>query len=225
MLSILNVLVLCGHIAVICSLTLLCLRLGREFLIPWLALLALTMNLFVIKQITLLGLEITCSDALAIGYLLGLSLVQEYYGAKLARKIVWISFFISACFLLLSQIHLAYLPNAYDQYHNHFLSILSLQPRLVIASLFTFLIVQMIDITLFAYLRLRWKGRYLTYRTLLVLLASQGIDTTLFSFLGLYGIVHSIGQIILFSICIKVAIIVLSSPFIGLSKKMGVVPA
>ena len=109
-----NSIILVLHVTSVCVLTLFALRFGKELMIAWLSLLAVAMNLFVLKQITLFGLCVTSSDALAVGYLLGLNLIQEFFGGKTARKTVWISLFISASFVLLSQIHLAYTPNHYD---------------------------------------------------------------------------------------------------------------
>lgn len=186
----------------------------------WLALLALAMNLFVLKQISLFGLHVTTSDSLAVGYLLGLNLVQEFFGRRSARNTVWISFFISVCFVLLSQIHLAYIPNIHDSAHPHLSYLFHPMPRILFASLISFLIVQMIDLTFFAFLRQKTEGKFLAGRIALALLLSQTLDTLLFSFLGLYGIVHSVLHIIFMSLAIKGIVILLSTPFVSLSKKI-----
>jgi uncharacterized integral membrane protein (TIGR00697 family) len=117
-----NSVILALHVAIVCGLSLFALRFGKELLISWLSLLAVAMNLFVLKQITLFGLSVTSSDALGVGYLLGLNLIQEFFGRKTARQTVWISLFIASGFVLLSQIHLAYAPNRYDLAQSHFFS-------------------------------------------------------------------------------------------------------
>ena len=73
-----NFLVLCLHITTICALTILAMRFGKEVMIAWLSMLVVAMNLFVLKQITLFGLCVTSSDALGVGYLLGLNLIIKY---------------------------------------------------------------------------------------------------------------------------------------------------
>ena len=55
----------------------------------------------------------------------------------------------------------------------------------------------------FARLRERWKGSYFSLRLVLCLAASQFLDTILFGFLGLYGIVDSLTQVLSVSLCIK----------------------
>ena len=215
-----NLIVLCLHVATICGLTLFALRFGKDFLIAWLCLLAVAMNVFVLKQITLFGLSVTSSDALAVGYLLGLNLIQEFFGHKEAKKCMWIALFISCSFVLLSQIHLLYTPNQFDLSHPHFMFLFRPMPRIIIASLASFLVIQLVDITFFGYLRTQTKGKYLTLRACAALIVSHTLDTILFSFLGLYGLVASVGYIICLSLIVKGVVILLAVPFIAYSKKV-----
>src|SRR5690554_7549504 len=80
-----NIDILCPHIGVLVLLILLTLRLGERALHAWLCVIAVAMNLFVSKQISLFGLEVTATDALAVSYLLGFNLLQEFYGKQVAR--------------------------------------------------------------------------------------------------------------------------------------------
>lgn len=215
-----NHFVLCFHVMTICGLTLFALRFGKEILIAWLAMLAIAMNLFVLKQITLFGLNVTASDALAVGYLLGLNLLQEFFGITWARKCMAISFFVSCSFLLLAQIHLLYLPNRFDLADRHFTFLFTPALRITLASLFSFLIVQLFDSAFFAFLKEKTGGKYLTLRACLALGLSQTLDTTLFSYLGLYGLVASVPDIIVLSLAIKGIIILLSAPFVSLTRRV-----
>ena len=215
-----NSLILCLHVTLICSLTLGALRLGKEAMLAWLCLLAVAMNLFVLKQINLFGLNVTASDALGVGYLLGLNLTQEYFGRPYARRTIGITLFIACAFLILSQIHLLYVPNHFDMAQSHFVFLFRPMLRILAASLFSFLVVQCVDLSFFAFLRRQTGDQYLTMRTMAALLMAQTLDTLLFSFLGLYGDVASVTDIIFLSLGIKVIVIVLSAPFVTLSKKM-----
>ena len=216
----LNLLILTLHVATISALTLFALRFGKELMVAWLCILAVVMNLFVLKQITLFGLSVTSSDALAVGYLLGLNLIQEFFGRAFARKCVWISLFTSCGFVLLSQIHLLYAPNQFDLSQPHFIFLFNPMPRIIFASLFSFLTVQLFDLTFFSFLREKTAGKYLTSRIALALVISQTLDTLLFSYLGLYGIVASLTHIICLSLAVKGVVILLSTPFVSLSKKI-----
>ncbi len=157
------------------------LRMGKEALVVLCVLLAVLANFFVLKQISLFGWNVTCSDAFAIGNLFGLNLLQKHHGQAIAKQTIWITFFGMLLFALMSQIHLLYLPSSYDTSHTHFAFLLSYTPRLLIASMLTFFVVQQIDVRLYPLLS-SWKNQMT-----ISLLISQGIDTALFSLLGLRG--------------------------------------
>lgn len=195
------------------------LKLGKEALTAWVSTQALIANLFVIKQITLFSFDVTASDTFAIGSLLGLNLLQEYFGKEEARKATWISFFLMLFFVLASELHLLYQPNAYDTTHSAFQLLLSFVPRLFIASLAVFFFVQRVDIQLFALLKKACPRISFSLRAGTTLTVSQFIDTILFSFAGLYGIAASMMDIILLSFALKLIIIACSTPMLRWAKK------
>lgn len=183
------------------------LKLGKEALVAWVAIQALIANLFVLKQITLFGLDVTASDAFAIGSLLGLNFLQEYFSREEANKATWVCFFFMTFFALISQLHLLYQPSPSDHTQSAFLTLLSSSPRLLIASMSVFFVVQRIDIYFFGFLKKILPHMSFALRAGIALVCSQLLDTVLFSFAGLYGIVASILDIILISYIIKLIVI------------------
>lgn len=183
------------------------LRLGKSALITWVAVQALVANLFVLKQITLLGFEVTASDAFAIGSLLGLNFLQEYFSREEAKKATWICFFFMTFFVIISQVHLLYEPSLHDTTQTAFRTLLNPTPRLVCASMSVFFIVQRIDIHFFAYLKKQLPTASFAARTAIALIVSQFLDTIFFSFAGLYGMVASLFDIIVMSFAIKLVVI------------------
>jgi len=181
---------------------------------------AVGMNLFVMKQINLCGLDVTATDSLAVAYILGLNLFQEYYGKKQARFHVFISFMICGLFCLMSILHLSYTPNSYDLMNGHYVAILSNMPRIIITSICSFILVQFLDIAFFQYLRERMEKKWLILRTTISLILSQGLDTLIFTFFALYGLVGNIWHIMIVSLAIKLIVIGLCVPITHLSKKM-----
>lgn len=179
------------------------LRLGSATLTTWVAIQALVANLFVLKQITLFGFEVTASDSFAIGSLVGLNLLQEYYGREEAKNATWTCFLFLFFFGIVSQLHLLYLPSQHDLSHSAFVTLLSPSVRLFGASMLTFFIVQQFDIFFFAFLQNRLPRTSFAVRTTYSLILSQLLDTVLFSFLGLYGIATAIFDVILISFAIK----------------------
>lgn len=182
-------------------------KLGKQALVAWIAIQALLANLFVLKQVTLFGLEVTASDAYVIGSLLGLNFLQEYYDQKEAIKATKICFFFMLFFTLVSQLHLIYQPSPYDSSQSAFLTILTPSPRLMIASITVFFIVQQIDVRFFAFLKKNLPQTNFAVRAGIALVFSQLLDTVLFSLAGLYGVVASVIDIMIMSFMIKLIVI------------------
>jgi queuosine precursor transporter len=211
-----NELVFLVHIFVVVGFILGALRLGKSPLIAFIALQGVFANLFVVKQIELLGFSVTCSDVFAIGGILSLNLLQEYFGKEAAKQAVKTAVASLLFFACMSQIHLLYSPASFDTTQEAFQAIFSPSLRIVFASLATFYLVQQFDVRFFSLL----KGK-LSFRVATSLICSQFLDTVLFSFLGLYGLVESVFDIILVSFLIKCIIIAISSPFVVFSKRFA----
>jgi hypothetical protein len=213
-----NELVFLAHIFTLIAALLIALRLGLTALVGLICVQVVLMNLFVTKTIGLFGLTVTATDAYAVSMTLGLNVIQEYYGRSVAQKTIWISFFTSLVSIAMGRVHLGYLPHALDTQHQHFQAILEFMPRIVIASLVTYLIVMYTDSWLYALLKRWFNNKYLVIRNYISISVSQFFDTVLFSLLGLYGLVPSIVPIILFSYSIKMIVILLSTPFMALTR-------
>lgn len=183
------------------------LRLGKVAMTSWIVIQAIIANLFVLKQINLFGLEVTATDVFAVGSLLGLNFLQEYFSKEDAAKATWICFFCMVFFALVSQLHLLYQPSVSDVSHAAFAAILSPNFRLLAASMGVFFIVQRVDILFFDFLKKSMTKTSFALRAGLCLIFSQFLDTFLFGYAGLYGIVESLFDIILFSYLIKLLVI------------------
>lgn len=192
-------------------------RLGKMALGVYVALSGVLANLFVVKQIELFGLHATASDVFAVGGILGLNLLQELFGRESAKKTVVASLAALVLFACMSQIHLFYEPSGADATHNAFKAILSPAPRIVAASIGVYYFVQRVDILFFSFLK-RGVERF-GIRVLFSLLLSQALDTALFTFLGLYGLVEGLAEILLVSYAVKCAVIACSSPIAALLKR------
>jgi queuosine precursor transporter len=213
-----NELIFILHTIIIASFALGSLALGQWALVTFVCIQCLLANLFVIKQITIFGLTATCTDAFTVGATLGLNMLQEYFGKNIAKKTIWINFFLLIFYAIVSQIHLIYIPNAADTTHLAFIPILYLMPRIVIASFSVYLLTQMIDFYLYSMLKETFKDNYLIVRNYASIAFCQLLDTVLFSFLGLYGIIDDIWQVIIVSYLIKLTSIIIATPFIGFSR-------
>lgn len=194
------------------------LKLGKGALTAWVAVQALIANLFVLKQIHLFGFDVTASDAFAIGSLLGLNFLQEFFDREEANRATWICFFFMFFFAVVSQLHLLYQPSEHDLTQEAFSILLTPSPRLLAASMSVFFIVQQVDIRLFQFLKNTFPQASFPLRASISLVISQFLDTFLFSFAGLYGMVASIVDIIVISFIIKLIVIFCFTSFMKWAK-------
>lgn len=209
------------HILLVLGFGMLALRLGRSALTAWVSLQAVLANLFVLKQMTFFGFHITCSDVFAIGSILGLNLLREYFGKEAAKQALWSCFASMAFFVVMAKVHLMYVPSFFDTTQEAYQTLLSASPRLLFASLAVFFVVQQIDLKLFGLIKQKWSRWPLVFRNALSLTLSQFLDTVLFSFLGLWGLVASLWDIIAISFLVKLAIIGSSGFFVAFSKHLS----
>ncbi|HEY2811284.1 MAG TPA: queuosine precursor transporter [Rhabdochlamydiaceae bacterium] len=209
------------HLILIFGFGVIALKLGKSYLTTWVAIQAILANLFVVKQMHFFHFNITCSDAFAIGSILGLNLLQEYFDAQSAKRALWGAFFAMLFFATMSQVHLLYIPSAFDTTQEAFKCLLSPSPRLFAASVLVFLISQQLDIRLFHFFKRKAHLLPFAVRSSISTILSQFIDTLLFSFLGLWGLVSSLWDIIFVSFLIKIAIIAFLIPLIALIKRIA----
>lgn len=212
------------HILLVIGLVLIASRWGRHALVALIVLQAVFANLFVVKQMSLFGFSVTCSDVFAIGGILGLNLLQEHYGREEANRAVKASFLGLIFFMAMSQMHLWYAPLPLDGTQRAFEQIFSSTVRITCASIGVYFFVQKIDVWLFSGLKKFFEGRYFPVRVGISLVLTQLLDTVLFSFLGLYGLVASILDVILVSFFVKSLIIFSSSFLVAFSKRFKNVP-
>jgi len=209
------------HSLIIGTAALISLRLGQQALIAFVVLCSILANLFVLKQIILFGFDATCSDAYTVGAVFGLNLLQEYFGRPITQTTIWISSFLLIFYTIVCQLHLLYIPSVYDTMQEHYLPILQFMPRIAIASFIVSFLVQQCDSFLYGILKNYFNGRFLTIRNYISIGVCQLFDTILFSFLGLYGLVHNIWHIIFVSYCVKLMAMLLTTPFVMMSKKIS----
>jgi len=215
-----NELIFIAHTVIIALFSLGALALGPGAIVAFVCAQCILANLFVVKQITLFGLTATCADAFTVGATIGLNLLQEYFGKKIAKKTILINFLMLIFYAIVSQIHLIYIPHTADNMHLHFMPLLNLMPRIVIASFSVYLISQMADYYLYGFLKKMFHDEYIIIRNYASIALCQFLDTVLFSFLGLYGIIDNIGEVIIISYVIKLASIIIATPFVGMSRKI-----
>ncbi len=214
-----NELIFFVHIIALVSFILLALRIGKEALIATVVVIVILGNLFVTKQMSLFGLDVTCSEVYTIGAIFSLNLLQTYFGKRVTNRTLAIVFLLLFFVIIMSQFQLYYLPSKYDSMHHAFTAILDYAPRVMITSFFCTLTMQKLDVELFGFLKKRLTRLPFFAPFICASLVTQLLDTLLFSFIALYGIVHNMKDIIVMSYLVKMTIIFSIAPFTFLVKR------
>ena len=211
-----NELIFLAHVIIISIFTIAALKISKEALIATIAIYCVLANLFVLKQINLFGFTPTASDAFSVGAILGINLLQEYFGEKESKNAIWICFFVTIIYTIASQIHIIYTPSIYDTSSQNFDAILKFMPRIAIASILVTLLIQIMDRIFYKFLKTKFHDQHFILRNFISLFIVQLLDTILFTFLGLWGIVGNLWDVIIVSFAVKVITILISVPIISI---------
>jgi len=207
------------HTILVLAIALLLFRIGKIYLISFIAVCAVLANIYVLRQIDVFGLSATGGNVMYAAIFFSLN---EFYGKKEAQKAVFVGFASALLFLITSQLILLYIPNDADFSNEAFKTFFSLTPRIVLGSLFAYLISQNLDVIIFNKLKALTHGKYLWLRNNGSTLLSQLIDSILFTLVAFFGVLSNsvILEIIVFTYVLKVIIALLDTPFIYLAKRI-----
>lgn len=213
-----NELLLVLNILIISAAALTALFMGKQALITFVALTMVLANLFVIKQTVLFGLNATTADALAVGSMLGLNLLQEFMGQKAAKQSVAITFFALVFYAVACKLQIWYIPSISDTTHVHFEPILSYASGLMFGSFIIYALAQIIDLMIYGTLTHIWGNRLRTLKNYIAIGLSQLADTIMFTFWLLFlGIITDPLSVIIISFSIKFLITLIATPIISLA--------
>ena len=188
---------------------------GKAGIIAIIASNVVIMNIFVLKGIVLFGLDATGGNVLYASIFLGTDILTEYYGAREARKVVFIGFFIAVFFVLATRFILLFSPADWDMYHKPMQQLFSPAWRIVGASMAAYIVAQNLDVISYNWLKKKVPSQ-LWIRNNGSTWTSQLADTVIFcslAFLGMYEIKVILG-IILSTYILKVIVAAIDTPFL-----------
>lgn len=201
------------------GLVLVCFRLGRAWLMGYMAMAAVMMNLVVVKQMSLFGLDATGGNVLYASLFLATDLLSEYWGPKEARRAVHIGLMGGIFFLVTMQVMLAYRPNSFDLSQPYFTGLFQFLPRIVLGSLAAYVTAQHLDVWIFHRIRRITGEHHLWLRNNGSTWISQAVDTIVFYSIAFWG-VFPIGEAILFTWILKIIVAALDTPFVYLARRL-----
>ena len=204
---------------IILAITLITFRMGKQYLIGWVAASIVLANIFVTKQMKLFGLDATGGNVLYASIFLATDLLNEHYSKEDAKDAVKIGFLAALLYLISSRFIVYYLPSENDSVHNGMQSIFAFAPRIIIASLLAYLISQFHDIWAYNFIREKTGQKLLWLRNNGSTWISQLIDSVIFSVVAFVGIFpfKVVFQIILSTYILKIFVALLDTPFMYMS--------
>lgn len=175
--------------------------LGKKGLYCWTVLATIAANIEVMILIDAFGMEQTLGNILFASTFLTTDILSELEGKKSANTAVNIGILTSLCFIVISQSWLWYLPNANDFVFDGIKTVFSNTPRIVLAGLIVYAIVQKFDVWMY---HVWWKitekhcgdsKRFLWIRNNFSTLLSQLLNAVLFT-VAAFGGVYDIGTLL-----------------------------
>ncbi len=186
-------------------------------------------NIEVLIFIKAFGLDMTLGNVLFAATFLCTDIISEVYGAREARKAVTIGIITNITFVIFAQYWLLYTPSKIDTVMPHMHGVFDQVPRIMIASLVVYIIVQYLDVFLY---HKWWKltdkkfgnhRKYLWFRNNASTLVSQFLNTVLFNVFAFYGTV-STGELMSFIFVGYIIFVVTSladTPFVYIARKIS----
>lgn len=197
---------------------------GKTGLFVYTAIAAIVTNIQVVVTLNLFSMSVTLGNITYASTFLITDILSEYHSKKDAAKAVMIGFASMIIGTILMFIVTLMTPDENGrQAYESIKTIFSIQPRIILASVTTYLISQSIDISIFKFIKgLLPSRKFLWIRNNGSTLLSQLLDNLLFNFLAFLGVfpIDLIIQIVISTYVLKVIVSLLDTPFIYLAAKL-----
>ncbi|MCM1321561.1 MAG: queuosine precursor transporter [Bacteroides sp.] len=195
----------------------------------WTIIATVAANIEVLILIRAFGLEQTLGNVLFASTFLVTDILSELYGKKEARRSVYAGIAASLAFIVLSQLWLMYTPSADDRIMPAMRAVFSNTPRMMIAGILVYAVVQFFDVFLYH----RWwqfterktgnKRRFLWLRNNGSTLVSQLLNAVLFTFAAFGGTYDAatLLSIIVSSYAVFIATSLADTPFVYAARRLA----
>lgn len=200
---------------------------GKAGLFVWTAVGVILANIEVIKMVDMFGMSVTLGNALYASTFVVTDILSENHSKKDATKAVNIGLFITVVWVLATQLILGFKPNELDFINPAFTDMFGLMPRMTIAGIATYAVVQRLDVHLYhGWWKLtdKWFGssdKFVWVRNNGSTLVSQFADTVIFTLVAFVGVLptEEMLPLIITSYILKSMVAVLDTPVIYIARK------
>ena len=193
---------------------------GKTGLYIWIAFAMIMANIEATKMVDMFGFSVTLGNVIYGSTFLATDIISEHYGKKASQRTVLIGFFALLTFTGGTQLALAFVPNVEDFVNPAFQTIFSFAPRLALASVVTYVTMQLVDIWLYHLIRQKTRGRFLWLRNTVATLTAQFLDSACFTLLAFWGVFSNslVIELIFTTYLMKFMVAILDTPFVYLAR-------
>ena len=218
-----NELLLLGTVVVYFGLAVLFAKLfGKGGLFAWIVIGTIFMNLELLKTVDAFGITMALGNVMLASTFLCTDILNEVYGESDAKRGAYIGCAAVLVYLIATQFLVAFAPGSEDWAGGMMGELFALAPRLTIASVVVFALVQVGDVLLYNRIKTATDGKYLWLRNCGSTLVSQFINAFLYMFLAFYGVydVQLIVELALSTFAVTAVCALLDTPFVYLARKV-----
>lgn len=156
-------------------------------LLAWIPIATILADLTVAKSITLFGMDTTLGNVLFASVFLATDILTECYGAKEARKGIFMGLFGMIMFVLCSQIAVYYLPSSLDYVNKQMTELFTIDLRIFLVSSILYFIANISDVFLYEKIREKTGQKKIWLRNNISTITCNCLENFLFMFFGFYG--------------------------------------
>ncbi len=145
-------------------------------------------NIAEIKIINVFGLAQVGAGTVFFPLLYVLNdIITEIYGFSASRRTIWLAMLFSIAFTLSIQLILV-LPDGYDwQEKKAFETVFMLSPRIMVASLSSYFLGELINSSILSALKLQFQGKMFALRAIFSTLVASFFESIMFGVIAFYG--------------------------------------
>ncbi len=191
-------------------------RLGVASMVSCLALQSILANFMVLKKVMLFGFDVTAADSFAVGGILCINIIREYFGESSSRAAMYTCWLWMLVSVFLFKLHILFAPSTSDSMHLHYLALLDPVCLITLQSFLIILCIQVFDYQLFGLLKTLCASWSFSLRSTISLLVSQALDTFLFTYVLSNAITIDFIHIFIWSYMLKCIVVLCMSTWMGL---------
>ena len=198
---------------------------GRKGLFAWVALATVLANIEVLVLVDAFGTEMTLGNILFASTFLATDIISENFGKRQAKQAVAVGIMSSIAFAFISATWVLYIPSANDVNSQAIHEVFTKTPRVIIASVVVYAIVQCLDVYLYHLIweisprKLRGKSG-LWIRNNGATIISQIVNAVLYNVLAFWGIypIKTLISIITSNVLIYIVTSLADTPFLYMAR-------